>query len=71
MMYLLLRGTIIGFCIAAPIGPIGMLCIRYTLTEGRSSGFVSGLGSATADALYGYIAGFGPRFIFGLLVDWP
>jgi predicted secreted hydrolase/threonine/homoserine/homoserine lactone efflux protein len=64
----LLRGLIIGFSIAAPIGPIGVLCIRRTLAEGRASGFVSGLGAATADAIYGCIAGFGLTFISDALV---
>ena len=57
-----------GFSIAAPVGPIGVLCIRRTLTEGRASGFVSGLGAATADAVYGCVAGFGLTFISSLLV---
>jgi threonine/homoserine/homoserine lactone efflux protein len=52
------RGLIMGFSIAAPVGPIGVLCIRRTLAEGTPSGLVSGLGAATADALYGSIAGF-------------
>jgi predicted secreted hydrolase/threonine/homoserine/homoserine lactone efflux protein len=65
---LLLRGIIIGFSIAAPVGPIGVLCIRRTLAEGRASGFVSGLGAATADAIYGCIAGFGLTFISDVLV---
>ncbi|MCP4538674.1 MAG: LysE family transporter [Chloroflexi bacterium] len=65
---LLLRGIIIGFSIAAPVGPIGVLCIRRTLAEGRLSGFVSGLGAATADAIYGCIAGFGLTFISDLLI---
>ena len=47
----LLRGLVIGFSIAAPVGPIGVLCIRRTLAEGRASGLVSGLGAATADAV--------------------
>jgi len=64
----LLRGLIIGFSIAAPVGPIGVLCIRRTLAEGRASGFVSGLGAATADAIYGCIAGFGLTFISDALV---
>jgi threonine/homoserine/homoserine lactone efflux protein len=58
-----------GFSIAAPVGPIGVLCIRRTLAEGRSSGFVSGLGAATADGIYGCIAGFGLTFISRALVD--
>jgi threonine/homoserine/homoserine lactone efflux protein len=66
---LLLRGLIIGFSIAAPVGPIGILCMRRTLAEGRASGFLSGLGAATADALYGCVAGFGLTVISGFLVD--
>ena len=54
-----LRGLIIGFSIAAPVGPIGVLCIRRTLSEGRLTGFLSGLGAASADLLYGAIAAFG------------
>ena len=65
----LLRGLIIGFSIAAPVGPIGVLCIRRTLAEGRASGLVSGLGAATADAIYGCIAGFGLTFISSTLVS--
>jgi len=66
---LFLRGMIIGFSIAAPVGPIGVLCIRRTLGEGRAAGFVSGLGAATADALYGCVAGFGLTFISKTLVS--
>ena len=65
----LLQGLILGFSIAAPVGPIGVLCIRRTLTEGRIAGFVSGLGAATADAFYGAIAGFGLTFISSFLID--
>ena len=65
----LVKGGLIGFSIAAPVGPIGVLCIRRTLAEGRASGFVSGLGAASADALYGCVAGFGLTYISGLLVS--
>jgi threonine/homoserine/homoserine lactone efflux protein len=58
-----LKGVVIGLSMAVPIGPIGILCIRRTLMEGRISGLVSGLGLATADAVYGSIAGFGLTFI--------
>lgn len=54
-----IKGFLIGLAIAAPVGPIGVLCIRRTLTAGRLSGLVSGLGAATADAVYGAIAAFG------------
>jgi threonine/homoserine/homoserine lactone efflux protein len=66
---LFLRGLIIGFSIAAPVGPIGVLCIRRTLTQGRASGLVTGLGAATADSVYGAVAGFGLTAISGFLVS--
>jgi len=47
---LLVRGFVLGFTIAAAVGPISLLCIRRTLAEGRLVGLVSGLGVATADA---------------------
>ncbi len=64
-----LRGLLLGFSIAAPVGPIGVLCIRRTLANGRPSGLVSGLGAATADGIYGSIAAFGLTFISTVLVD--
>ena len=63
-----LKGLIIGFAIAAPVGPIGVLCIRRTLAEGRTTGFVSGLGAATADAMYGATAAFGLTLITDFLL---
>jgi threonine/homoserine/homoserine lactone efflux protein len=64
----LVKGLIIGFSIAAPVGPIGMLCIRRTLGDGRVAGLLSGLGAATADAIYGCIAGFGVVFVSTILL---
>lgn len=60
---------VIGFSIAAPVGPIGVLCIRRTLAQGRAAGLISGLGAATADAVYGSIAGFGLTLISSTLID--
>ncbi|PWT90756.1 MAG: lysine transporter LysE [Acidobacteria bacterium] len=65
-----LRGAMLGFSIAAPVGPIGLLCIRRTLAEGRAAGFVSGLGAATADAIYGLIAGLGLTAATQLLLQF-
>ena len=64
-----LQGLIVGFSIAAPVGPIGVLCIQRSLTKGRISGLVSGVGAATADAVYGSIAGFGITFVSVFLVN--
>ena len=69
-MFLWFKGIMIGFAIAAPVGPIGLLCIQRTLTRGRWSGVLSGLGAASADALYGCIAGFGLAALAGLLRAW-
>lgn len=63
------RGLLLGLSIAAPVGPIGILCIRRTLTQGQVSGVLSGLGAATADAIYGCIGGFGLTFISSVLID--
>jgi threonine/homoserine/homoserine lactone efflux protein len=63
-----LRGLGLGFAIAAPVGPIGVLCIRRTLADGRLVGFVTGLGAATADATYGAVAAFGVSAVTSLLV---
>lgn len=65
-----LRGIIIGLSIAAPIGPIGILCIQRTLMEGKLRGLASGLGVALADGLYSAIAGFGLTFISGFLLHY-
>lgn len=71
-LYLLpfaLRGFGLGLAIAAPVGPIGVLCIRRTLADGRLIGFITGLGAATADGFYGALAAFGvsavPLFLSG------
>ncbi|MGW8301321.1 MAG: LysE family translocator [Desulfobacterales bacterium] len=66
---LAIKGFVIGFSIAAPVGPIGILCIQRTLSGGNVQGLVTGLGAATADALYGFIAAFGLTFISNFLVD--
>jgi threonine/homoserine/homoserine lactone efflux protein len=65
---LFFKGAVIGFSIAAPVGPIGLLCIRRSLTEGRNAGAATGLGAATADAMYGGIAAFGVTAVSSFLV---
>ena len=59
----------IGLAIAAPVGPIGILCIRRTLSAGPIAGLITGLGAATADALYGTVAAFGLTLLTNFLVD--
>lgn len=64
----LIRGLAIGLAIAAPVGPIGVLCIRRTLADGRLAGLVTGLGAATADGVYGAVAAFGLMVVTDLLI---
>lgn len=64
-----LRGLIIGFTIAAAVGPISLLTIRRTVAHGQLYGLVSGLGVATADASYAGIAAFGLTAVTSLLVS--
>lgn len=64
----LFKGILLGFSIAAPVGPVGILCIRRTVQFGRLSGLCSGLGAAAADVLYGIVAAFGITFVSSFLV---
>lgn len=69
-MQLFIKGVFLGIAIAAPVGPIGLLCMRKTLNYGRFVGFASGLGAAVADALYGSIAAFGLTAISDFLLGY-
>lgn len=64
----LVRGIILGLAIAAPVGPIGLLCIRRTLEQGPVVGFATGLGAAVADTIFGAIAAFGVQVAINLLI---
>ena len=65
----IVRGFLIGFSVAAVVGPIGVLCIQRTARKGFLYGLVTGLGAATADAMYGGIAGFGLTVMATFLVS--
>jgi len=65
----LYKGLLLGFSVAAPIGPIGVLCINRTINKNFIAGFVSGLGAATADLIYGLIAGLGLTVISTFLIN--
>jgi threonine/homoserine/homoserine lactone efflux protein len=62
------KAVFIGFSIAAPVGPIGLLCAQRTLAHGRGVGFASGLGAATADGFYGAMGAFGVAAVTHVLV---
>jgi threonine/homoserine/homoserine lactone efflux protein len=61
------RGLILGLMIAAPVGPIGLLCIRRTLQRGFVIGFATGLGAACADTLFGAVAALGVATILDFM----
>lgn len=65
-----IQGLILGFSIAAPVGPIGLLCLRRSLAHGRLAGLVSGLGAATADAFYGLLAALGLTAFSNFLLEF-
>jgi threonine/homoserine/homoserine lactone efflux protein len=64
-----LKGLAFGFLLAATVGPMWILCFRRTLAHGRLFGFVSGMGVATADAIYGFVAAFGLTVVSNLLLS--
>ena len=65
----LVTGALVGFSIAVPVGPVGLLCIRRSLSDGRLAGFVTGMGAAAADTLYGHAAAFSLTALTTFLVD--
>jgi threonine/homoserine/homoserine lactone efflux protein len=68
MTIIFLKGMVIGFLISLPVGPIAVLCIHRTLNEGKIHGMISGLGAATADAVYGFLAASSLSFISNFLI---
>ena len=66
---ILVKGLVVGFLLAAPVGPIAVLCVQRTLTQSWLTGFLSGLGAAVADAIYGCIAALGLTLISKLLIE--
>ena len=70
---LFFKSMVVGLGIAAPVGPVGVLCLRRTLTGGPRLGLSSGLGAAVADSLYGAVAAFGLAAVGAWIVqhsDW-
>lgn len=62
-------GLVIGLLVAAPIGPVNLICIRRTLSYGQLNGFLAGLGAALGDGLFAIAAGFGVKAVFELIED--
>jgi len=69
LLWLFLKGLAIGFLIAAPVGPINIMCVRRTIVHGRLPGIVSGLGAAVADTILAAVAVFGLAFVTQILME--
>lgn len=65
----LLKGLLIGICVAGPVGPISLLCVKRTLQQGKMAGLLTGLGAAIADSVYGWIAAFGITAVSQLFLE--
>jgi threonine/homoserine/homoserine lactone efflux protein len=70
LLVFLLKGIAVGLLIAVPVGPVGIMCVRRTIFEGKLAGLVSGFGAATADALFGFVAAFGLTFVSDWLIGY-
>ena len=62
-------GLVIGLVVAAPIGPVNLICIRRTLSYGQLNGFLAGLGAALGDGVFAIISGFGVTWVFDAIQD--
>ncbi|MBN9542277.1 MAG: LysE family transporter [Alphaproteobacteria bacterium] len=69
MLNSFIKAVMIGFAIAAPVGPIGILCIRKTLESGLKGAILVGLGASIALSIYGLIAGLGMSAITNILIE--
>lgn len=69
MLQFFVKGWIVGFVLCAPMGPIGLLCVRRALVDGRLSGMAAVLGASTVDAIYCSIAGLGITYLANFLTD--
>lgn len=65
----LIKGLIVGFLASIPLGPVGILCIQRTINKGVFSGIISGMGSATVDALFAFVAAFGLTYIINFIEE--
>jgi threonine/homoserine/homoserine lactone efflux protein len=70
LLIILLKGVAVGIIIAVPVGPVGVMCVRRTIFASKLAGFVSGVGAATADAIFGCVAAFGLTFVSDWLIDY-
>lgn len=66
---LAIEGAAIGFLIAVPVGPAAVLCMRRAITVGAMAGYMTGIGAALGDAVFGAVAAFGLSFVQQFVVE--
>jgi threonine/homoserine/homoserine lactone efflux protein len=67
---LVVQGIIVGLILTAPVGSLSLMCIQRSINDGRLHGILSGIGVATADAVYAAVAFLGLTAISGLIISW-
>ncbi len=67
---ILIRGAIVGVIVAAPIGPVNLICIHRTVVHGRLNGFLAGQGAAIGDGIFATVAAFGLAAVSGFLKEY-
>ena len=70
MLLTLLKGILIGMIVSAPLGPVGILCLRETLHGGRREGMLTGIGAMVSDVLYGFIVYLGVGLVLDFVVQY-
>lgn len=66
---MVVEGVVVGFAASIPLGPIGIVCIQRTLNGNRNTGFISGLGAATADTIFAMLAVFALSYVQSFIED--
>ena len=66
---LAIEGAAIGFLIAVPVGPAAVLCMRRSITVGAMAGYMTGIGAALGDAVFGAVAAFGLSFVQRFVIE--
>lgn len=69
LLTLLIKGILVGLLASIPLGPVGIICIQRTINKGKLSGFLSGIGAASADTIFAAIAGFSLTFIISYIEE--
>ena len=70
MIDVFMKCFILGIAMAAPVGPVNLLCLRRSMTIGQPMGFATGMGAATADTIYAAIAAFGITWVSDFLIHY-